>query len=112
MMPDEFVQQACVDSLNMVANLTSEQVTTKGNQTALEQFLKQACRHIQDDEDEKAQRKFEDVRARTDGCVLRGEPDVGSGLPGQGPLKDYVIDCEAQGPLYGLLSDAIDALGL
>ena len=41
---------------------------------------------------------------RTDGCVLRGDPD------GNGPGRDWITDCTAQTEAYNLLTDALDAL--
>ena len=110
--PDDFACNQAKDALNYVAALPTENVTTKGNKTALDQFLKQACAHVQKGNPDKAIEKFQAVIDRADGCVLRGSPDGGNPVPGMPPLKDYVIDCGDQERIYGLLQAAIDSLSL
>jgi len=87
-----------------ITGLPPSSVTTKGNQTAINNFLIQATAAIQAGRLTKAQDKLQKAIKRTDGCVLRGEPD------GNGPGRDWITDCEAQVEAYNLLNDALAAL--
>ena len=88
----------------IVAGLGPSQVTTKGNQKALQNFLSQAIVALQAGDVEEAINKLEKAISRTDGCVLRGSPD------GNGPGRDWITDCTAQAQFYDLLTLALDAL--
>jgi hypothetical protein len=82
------------------------EVTTKGNQTALGNFLTQAIAALQEEppDIDQAISKLDQAIARTDGCVLRGEPD------GAGPGRDWITDCVDQESVYWLLKNALDAI--
>ncbi len=99
------------EAVEAVANLPLTSVTTRGNQTALQQFLKQACKFLQNGDTSKAIRRLEKALSHTDGCGLRGLPDAGKMRRGQPPAKDYVNDCNAQGLVYPLIRDALDVIG-
>ena len=81
-----------------------EEVTTQGNQTALSEFLAQAVVFVQQGNIATAISKLENALERTDGCVLRGEPD------GDGPGRDWITDCDAPAEAYNTLTAALDAL--
>jgi len=89
---------------NIIDVLEADQVTTKGNQNALINFLSQAVIALQSDDVTEAINKLEKSILRTDGCVLRGFPD------GKGPGRDWIIDCEEQTVLYNQLNEALNAL--
>ena len=102
--PGEFAQEKLVDDLNLITDLLPEEVTTGGNQGALGNFVEQAIAAIQDGNDDHAIFKIDEALERTDGCVLRGEPD------GNGEGRDWITDCNAQQDAYDLLTLARDAL--
>ncbi len=103
----DFAEQQTVDAINIVGSLPPSSVTTKGNQTALGNFLTQVIAALQVGDVGEATKKLQDAIERTDGCALRGSPD----LPGGGQMKqDYIKTCTDQAPVYTLLKDALDAL--
>ena len=108
--PQDVVCNVASAVLSTLAAMDLGNFTTKGNKTALEQFLKQACKAAQRGDFDMAIRKLQDVQERSDGCFLREAPDPGSPIPGQPPAKDYILDCPAQLTIYGLVQDAVDLL--
>lgn len=88
----------------LVANLTPWQVTTRGNQTALGNFLTQAIAALRIGDRMTAVAKLQNALERTDGCALRGSPD------GSGPGRDWIVDYALQIEAYSLLSAALSAL--
>jgi YVTN family beta-propeller protein len=88
----------------IVAALPPSDVTTKGNQNALTNFLSLATVAIQSGDLVEARNKLQQAIERTDGCVLRGMPD------GNGPGRDWITDCAAQLEIYDLLTAALAAL--
>jgi hypothetical protein len=42
--------------------------------------------------------------ARTDGCAIHGSPDA------SGPNRDWITSCDAQDPIYFILSSAQSAV--
>ncbi len=103
---EDFVENTLMETLDVVANLPSGAVTTKGNQQALMNFLSQAIVAIQEGNTELALAKIDNALERTDGCVLRGEPD------GNGPGRDWITDCVDQVLVYTFLILAKEALSL
>lgn len=101
---EDFAELKCYDVDSIVSALTLSQVTTKGNQTALLNFLKQAVVAMHADDLVTAIDKLQKAMERTDGCVLRGAPD------GNGPGRDWITSCAAQIPVYSLLQAALEAL--
>jgi len=101
---EEFAEIQIVDADEVIVLIPLEDVTTEGNQTALTKFLQQAMTAILEDDIEAAIDKLEKSILRTDGCVLRGSPD----LNGKG--RDWITDCAAQTEAYDLLTSALDAL--
>ena len=101
---EDFAENTLMVVRDFLANLPPESVTTQGNQIALSNFLSQAITAIQGGDVDMALRKIDDAIARVDGCVLRGEPD------GNGPGRDWIIDCGDQAVVYALLILAEAAL--
>jgi hypothetical protein len=101
---EDYAQNLVVSALNLVGALQPWQVTTKGNQKALQNFLSQAIAALQAGDLEEAGLKITQAIERTDGCVLRGSPD------GNGPGRDWVTDCDAQAAVYDCLTAALAAL--
>lgn len=103
----DYAGQQTVDALNGVGSLPPSSVTTKGNQTALGNFLTQVIAALQVGDLVDAKRKLQDAIERTDGCTLRGSPDP----HGEGQIKqDYIKTCTDQAPVYTLLKNALDSL--
>jgi len=101
---EDYAQNLVMNALNLVGGLQPWQVTTKGNQKALQNFLSQAIAALQAGDTEEAVLKITQAIERTDGCVLRGGPD------GNGPGRDWVTDCNAQPAIYDCLTAALAAL--
>lgn len=100
----QFAENQVVIALNIVGALAPEQVTTRGNQNALQQFLTEVIAALQAGDFDEARKKLTKAIERTDGCALQNTPD------GNGQGRDWVIDCAAQASLYSLLTTALDAL--
>jgi hypothetical protein len=101
---EDYAQQLLVQALNRVAALQPWQVTTRGNQKALQNFLHQAIAALEGGDLDEARLKVAQAVERTDGCVLRGGPD------GNGGGRDWITDCGAQAEVYDLLTAALAAL--
>jgi len=99
-----FAELQIVHASGIISGLTSSQITTKGNQTALLNFLSQAVVALQEADVATAIDKLQKSIARTDGCVLRGSPD------GSAAGRDWITECAAQIDVYSLLNAALDAL--
>lgn len=80
-----------------------------GHQDAFVEFLTQAIDRLQDGNIDLAIDKLEKALSRTDGCVLRGEPDEPPGSP-PGVERDWITDCDTQERIYGELYAALDAI--
>lgn len=102
--PTEYAEVQMADAAQTIATLSVDAVTTTGNQQALTNLLSQAVTANQTGDFAQQVRKLEDALSRTDGCILRGSPDV------TGPGRDWVGDCTAQASVYGPLRAALDAL--
>ncbi len=100
----ELAEMLIVDACDQINTLTPQQVTSPGNQNALCGFLTIAVGKLQQGKLDTAINKINQAIDRTDGCTLRGVPD------GNGPGRDWVLDCDAQVAIYGLLTLAVDAL--
>ena len=99
-----FAETQIVAADAIVEALLPGQVTTSGNQNALQNFLSQAIVALQEGDIDKAIDKLEKAIARTDGCALRGSPD------GNGGGRDWITNCDSQDEVYPLLNDALNAL--
>lgn len=103
----DFAWQQTLEAINTVGLLPPSSVTTKGNQTAVGNFLMQVIAALQVGDVAEAKKKLQDAIGRTDGCALRGSPDpTGGGQINQ----DYIKTCTDQAPVYMLLKDALDAI--
>jgi hypothetical protein len=71
---------------------------------ALTRHLTQALVALQNGNTGGALDKIEKALDRMDGCVLRGAPD------GNGPGRDWIVDCSAQLAIYEALTQARDAI--
>jgi len=102
--PKEVAGLAIVIATDEVAALTPSQVTTKGSQNALGNFLSQALKDIESGDIAKAIKKLQDALGKTDGCALRGAVD------GKGSSQDWITTRESQQLVYELLTKAVSAL--
>lgn len=102
--PANYAEIQIVEACALVENLNSNQVTTKGNQNAFCNFLKQATKDIQKGKIDNVIFKLNEAIERTNGCELSGSPD------GNGGGRDWITDCVAQNQVYPLLNDALNAL--
>ncbi|MDP1591188.1 MAG: hypothetical protein Q8M07_25765, partial [Prosthecobacter sp.] len=102
--PKQVAGLAIIIATDAVAALTPSQVTTKGNQNALGNFLSQALKDIESGDIAKAIKKLQDALDKTDGCALRGAVD------GKGSSQDWITTCESQQLVYELLTKAVAAL--
>lgn len=101
-----YAEQKIMCGANLIAGLGPNQVTTKGNQTALGNFLSEAVKSIQKGQISTAIFKLNEAIARTDGC----EANPGPSPDGNGPGRDWVTDCGVQPPILACLRQARDAL--
>ena len=99
-----FAETQIVAVADVVVALLPGQVTTGGNQNALQNFLSQAIVALQEGDIAKAIDKLEKAIERTDGCAANGTPD------GNGKGRDWITDCDSQAEVYALLNDALNAL--
>ena len=107
---EDYASVQTVESFNAIASLPESDVTTSGNQTALGNVLMQVIESLQADppDIDKAIKKLEAAIERTDGCALRGTPDLkGSG---QSPKADTITSCTDQEEIYPVLVDALTAI--
>jgi hypothetical protein len=107
---EDYATVQTVENFNTIASLPESNVTTSGNKTALGNALLQVIESLGDDPPdlEKARKKLEDAIERTDGCALRGTPDVKGG--GASPKADTINNCADQEVIYPLLVDALNAI--
>lgn len=109
---EDYASEQIGGALVTVAELPLEDVTTTGNQTALEQLVKQAWIKVDQDNNSQAIAKLQQAIERTDGCILRGSPDAGY-MPGSTtppPAKDHILDCVEQAVVFHQISEALEAL--
>ena len=91
---------------NLIAGLRPDQVTTKGNQTAIGNFLSQALKDVQKGQKASAIFKINEAIERTNGCQANPGPTP----DGNGPGRDWITDCGVQPPILACLRQASDAL--
>lgn len=101
-----YAEQKIMCGANLIAGLGPNQVTTKGNQTALGNFLSEAVKSIQKGQITTAIFKLNEAIARADGC----EANPGPSPDGNGPGRDWVTDCGVQQPILACLRQARSAL--
>jgi len=102
--PGNFAQEQLVRALNAISKLTPAEVTTRGNQNALQQHLGQVIASLQAGDMAQAADKLLKAMDRTDGCARWGAPD------GDGEGRDWIVTCAAQARVYPLLMSALEAL--
>jgi hypothetical protein len=101
---NDYAAAAILKALDALRGLRLDQVTTRGNRTAMQNFLVQALAAIEAGDFAEARSKVAAAIERTDGCPLRQAPD------GNGPERDWIVDCEAQAVVFDLLRDALAAI--
>ena len=89
---------------DIVEVLPLSKVTTKGNQEAFVNFLKQATKFLQKGDKSGAVSKLKSAMERADGFTLRGA------LDGNGASRDWITDRQTQLDVYALLKAAVSAL--
>lgn len=100
----DFAQLQLQAAITVIRGLPASAVATKGNQNALIQHLSQAVVALQANDLVEARQKIEQAISRVDGCGLRGTVD------GNGPSRDWVTTCDAQGQVYALLISVLGVL--
>lgn len=100
----EYAEVLVIDAVASLTALTGAEVTSEGNQQALVRTLSTVAQALESGKDNVARRRLEAALERTDGCALRGTPDL------QGAGRDWVTDCAAQSELYSELNAALQAL--
>jgi Tfp pilus assembly protein PilF len=78
----DFAEAQIVSANQIIASLEAHQVTSAGNQTALQAHLTKAVRDLQKGKLPQATDNLEKAIERTDGCVLSSEPDSHKGAAG------------------------------
>lgn len=101
---EQYASAAILNALEALRGLRLDQVTTRGNRTALQNFLTQALAALEAGDLEEAKKKVAEAIERTDGCALRQAPD------GNGAERDWVVDCAAQGVVFDFLTAALAAI--
>lgn len=101
-----YAEQKIMCGANLIAGLGPNQVTTKGNQGALGNFLSEAVKAVQKGQITTAIFKLNEAIERTNGC----EVNPGPSPDGNGPGRDWVTDCGVQPPILACLRQARDAL--
>jgi PKD domain len=99
-----FAQEQLVRALNALSKLMPAEVTTRGNQNAMQQHLTQVIAALQAGDMAQAADKLLKVMDRTDGCARWGAPD------GDGEGRDWIVACGAQTRVYPLLMSALEAM--
>jgi len=105
----DYAQQQIGEAINVTVDLPPTSITTSGNQKALLNFLTQSIKQLNKDNTVEALTKLASAIARTDGCALRGAPDMNGGGE-DGIRKDYVSNCDDQSFIYSQLTNAQTAL--
>ncbi len=89
-----------ITAINLVNGLPLNQVTNKGNRKDLANILRKAVRNLQKVNYCKAVEKLDQAIERTDGCSLRGKPDI------KNKTRDWITSCTAQTAVYNNLFTA------
>jgi hypothetical protein len=94
----------CGDDL--ISGLSPNQVTSRGNQNALGNFMSQAVKAVQKGHNATAILEPDEAIDRTNGCEVNPGPSV----DGNGSGRDGVTDCAVQPTILARLRSARDAL--
>lgn len=101
---ENYAQNVAGETAVEIATLTSGQVTTAGNQSAITNFLNQAVQALQSGNVAVARQKLQEAMNRTDGFPLRGAVDL------SGPSRDWITDPIEQSIVYAQLAAALAAI--
>jgi hypothetical protein len=96
-----YAEQKIMCAADLIAGLGPNQVTTKGNQNALGNFLSQTVKEMQKGNNANAISKVNEAIERTNGC----EVNPGPSPDGNGPGRDWVTDCGVQPPILACLRE-------
>lgn len=103
--PQDHAANETATAQNQIGALPLGSTTiNEGNRTALQHFLNASLRSITTNDPQRSQQDLLRAIIRVDGCALRGTPD------GNGPDRDWVLNCSDQLPIYISLRSALDAL--
>jgi len=105
---EDYAGQKVMEALNIVAGLPASSVTSEGNRDQLLRLLNSTVDKLQAGQLMQAKAKLSTAIERTDGCALRGSPDIQQG--GRYPARDYINNCGDQGLVYPLLNEALEVL--
>ncbi|MBL8898542.1 MAG: hypothetical protein JNM84_12975 [Planctomycetes bacterium] len=97
---EEYAENLVLSALDLTAGFTAAEIANSGHQNALVQQISRAAQNLQDGNLHLARLRLDQALLRTDGCVLRGQPDA------SGAGRDWVTDCSAQLALYAELAAA------
>jgi len=98
---DAAATDATDGAIDEVLALPGGDFQAPGHQNAFANILQDAIDAIAAGDVAEAINLIEKVISRTDGCALRGSPD------GNGPGRDFILDCDAQDQVYPVLVDAL-----
>ncbi len=98
---DAAATDATDEAIDEVLALPRGDFQAPGHQNAFANILQDAIDAIAAGDVAEAINLIEKVISRTDGCALRGSPD------GNGPGRDFILDCDAQDQVYPVLVDAL-----
>jgi hypothetical protein len=99
-----FAELKIIEASALVASLPRSDVQAPGLQDKfIREYLESAATALQTNGLASARSILQSAIIRTDGCVLRGQPDNGNGM-------DWITECGAQSTVYALLIAAINAL--
>ncbi len=98
---DAAATDATDEAIDEVLALPGGDFQAPGHQNAFANILQDAIDAIAAGDVAEAINLIENVISRTDGCALRGSPD------GNGPGRDFILDCDAQDQVYPVLVDAL-----
>ena len=101
---DQFAADQIAQALNLIGALTLDQLTTRGNRQAFQNYLTQALNALRVGDLDEARRKLREAIERADGCVLRGNHD------GNGSGRDWITECAAQTTIHDSLTAALNVL--
>lgn len=103
---NDFVAEKVMKIINAVNVLPIQSFVKKGNQRDMVRKLQKSITSLQSGKIDIAINQLNDVITRTDGCALRGSPDLFRGLFD----ADYINNCADQSLVYPLLNDVLSLL--
>ena len=105
----DFAQLQLVEAATVVSTLPASSFDTPGHRNNLTNRIASASRAIQTGRMQQAESRLDRAIDRTDGCELRGEPDPRA-PGGDGPKRDWIVNCTDQEMLYAPLDSAMEAI--